>query len=310
MTQVARTAAPSKNDLAWLAAYAALWIACVLFLRGRSPQSLGEQIAIFAIIGVAFSLIAMIVTLGYAELLVRVRDTRREVPVILVWCVVLFAYFIFVRRFAKQGLPGEHSTQTISLIIKLLMFVALPIAGMMAMFHYKLRELMPVNWSLPALSPAVWLSILMIGFQCVFGIGLSQIRATHLSPPMLIFYAAIAFVWLALEAGLVEEFFFRALLQERLVRFFESETACILLAALLFGLMHAPGFYLRTADSGEDLGVHPTILVAVAYSIVNTSAAGIFFGTLWARTRNLAVVVIVHASLDLVPNLRGIVRNF
>jgi len=311
MAQFVQTRASSKKrDFAWLAGYASLWIGCVLLLRGRSPQSLGEQIALFAIFGIAFPIVVIVLTLGYPELLVRVRDPRRETPALLGWCAVLFVYFIFVRQFVAHGLPGEHSAQPVSLILKLLMFVALPIAGMMMLFHYKIRELLPATWSVTAILPAFWLSVVMLGFQCVFGNGLSQIRATHLSLPLLLFYAAIAFIWLAIEAGLVEEFFFRTLLQERLVRYFESEIAGIVIAALLFGLMHSPGFYLRTAAAGEALGAHPSVVVAVAYSIVNTSAAGIFFGTLWARTRNLAVVIIVHASLDLLPGLHDVVRHF
>jgi len=50
--------------------------------------------------------------------------------------------------------------------------------------------------------------------------------------------------------------------------------------------------------------------MAVGYSIVMTSLAGLFVGVLWLRTRNFAVVVLVHAAGDLLPNLVPWIRTF
>ena len=50
--------------------------------------------------------------------------------------------------------------------------------------------------------------------------------------------------------------------------------------------------------------------MAVGYSIVLTSLAGLFLGVLWMRTKNLAVVVIVHAATDFLPNLVPWVKSF
>jgi membrane protease YdiL (CAAX protease family) len=49
--------------------------------------------------------------------------------------------------------------------------------------------------------------------------------------------------------------------------------------------------------------------MAVGYSIVVTSVAGFFLGVLWARTRNFAVVVVVHAAADLLPNVLPTLRS-
>jgi membrane protease YdiL (CAAX protease family) len=54
---------------------------------------------------------------------------------------------------------------------------------------------------------------------------------------------------------------------------------------------------------------HPSLLMAVGYSIVVTSVAGFFLGALWARTRNFAVVVVVHAAADLLPNVLPTLRS-
>ena len=102
--------------------------------------------------------------------------------------------------------------------------------------------------------------------------------------------AILGFAWLVVEVGLVEEFFFRALVQERASAFFRSKAAGVVIMALVFGLAHAPGLYLRTGATQEGLSANPTLLAAVGYSLVVTSVAGLFFGVLWARTRNLALV--------------------
>lgn len=299
-----------RRDLLWVAAYAVIWFVCLLLLRGRSPQRIGESIAVFAIFAIAFPVVITILTLGYDRPDVRVHAQREESLLLLGWSVLLAAYFTFLKPFFERGLPGEHGTSYIALFIKLLMFVALPAAGLMLRYGYRLRELFPAKWTLRSLAPALWLGCLFLVLQYIFGQGRTQIRETHLPILYLFFYAVAGMVWLGLEAGLVEEFFFRALLQERLSRYLQSEVAGVVIASIVFGLMHSPGFYLRPAESGEGLGAHPSLLVAVAYSIVTTSAAGVLFGVLWVRTRNLAVVVLCHAAFDLLPNLHNIVRLF
>jgi uncharacterized protein len=149
----------------------------------------------------------------------------------------------------------------------------------------------------------VVMSLLLLGFQAVLGSGLRDIAAAHLSAAKLAIGVPLVFAWLALEAGVVEEFFFRVLLQARLTAVLRSELGGIVLMSLLFGLAHAPGLYLRSALTHEGLGAHPSLLMAVGYSIVVTSVTGFFLGVLWARTRNSAAVVLIHAAGDLLPNL-------
>jgi uncharacterized protein len=139
--------------------------------------------------------------------------------------------------------------------------------------------------------------------QSVLGRGLHDIRAAHPPAWVLVVATPLSFVWLMLEVGVVEEFFFRVLLQERLAESFRSPWGGIVVAALLFGLVHAPGFYLRPGGTFEALGEHPTLAFAIGYSIVLTSLAGSFLGVLWMRTKNFAVVVIAHAATDFLPNL-------
>jgi membrane protease YdiL (CAAX protease family) len=113
----------------------------------------------------------------------------------------------------------------------------------------------------------------------------------------------LTLVWVSLEAGVVEEFFFRVLLQTRISAVVKSELAAVVLTSLALGLMHAPGLYLRTNLTQEGLPPHPSLLMAIGYSVVITSSAGFLFGVLWARTRNFAVLVMAHGMADLLPNI-------
>jgi len=109
----------------------------------------------------------------------------------------------------------------------------------------------------------------------------------------------------------VEEFFFRGLVQSRLAAAFRSETSGIVLMSLIFGLAHAPGFIFRQAGELEGLGPHPSPLDAVAYSVVILPISGITFGVIWARTKNLFAVMLIHAAAgDLLPNLASFVQTW
>jgi membrane protease YdiL (CAAX protease family) len=152
------------------------------------------------------------------------------------------------------------------------------------------------------------MSLVIIMFQLAFGRGLSEIR--HSGAPMWILILGIpaCYLWLLIEVGLVEEFFFRCLLQSRISAWLHSEAGGIVLASLLFGLAHAPGLYYRTGKTFEAVGPHPSWLMAVGYSIVIVSVPGLFMGVLWSRTKSLWLLMAVHAAGDLVPQLAPMVR--
>ena len=57
----------------------------------------------------------------------------------------------------------------------------------------------------------------------------------------------------------------------------------------------------------EGLGTNPSALDAIAYSIVTLAVSGVFFGIVWARTKNLFAVMFIHAATDLLPNLKHFV---
>jgi membrane protease YdiL (CAAX protease family) len=200
-----------------------------------------------------------------------------------------------------QTEPGKSVA---GLAIKLLLFVFIPALLFRLRWAYRWSELVVVNQEARRhLWPAVWMSLILVAFQLVFGRGLGDIRHSGLPSHAFVLGIPLVFLFLLVEVGLVEEFFFRVLLQSRLAAWLKSEIGGIVLMSLLFGLAHAPGLYLRTGATLEGVGAHPSLLMAVGYSIVVTSVAGFFLGVLWARTRNLLLVMAVHAAGDFVPNL-------
>jgi uncharacterized protein len=90
-------------------------------------------------------------------------------------------------------------------------------------------------------------------------------------------------VWAMLVAGFAEETVFRGFLFERLGRLFGShpwtKTAIILLTSALFGLAHV-------SQQGWMGGIHAALM-------------GLTFGTIYAVTGRLFLLMIAHAAYDL-----------
>ena len=147
-------------------------------------------------------------------------------------------------------------------------------------------------------------------FQYFFSGGGAAFRQGHFSAYQLLLGLPLCFILLFVEAGLVEEFFFRGLVQSRFAAALKSETGGVVLMSLIFGLAHAPGFIFRHAGEVEGLGANPSALDAIAYSIVVLAISGVVFGVIWARTKNLFAVMLVLAAGDLLPNFAGFAQTW
>lgn len=302
---------PSATAYRWpaIAAYLAVWTAALLFLRSEKAFQPQEALAGLVILGLIFPALALLATRRAVPLAHMVRRPRRETALLTGYLAVIAA--VLVAGFGRVAqITAEPLHSAVLVAMKLVTFVVVPAALVVLTQDYHLRELMPVSLGWRDLRPALWMSLAAILMQCVLGRGLRDLSQAHVPGPALLLGIPLSFAWLIVEVGVVEEFFFRALLQSRLAAALRSEWAGLVIAALLFGLVHAPGFYLRPAATLEMLGPNPSLIMAVGYSLAMTSLAGLFLGVLWMRTRNFAVVVIVHAAGDLLPNLLPFVRNF
>jgi len=293
----------------YVGAFLVLWAAIFVLLRTFEGFKASEALAAFVILGVLFPALAMVATRRVSALPYEVCRPGIERVVLTIYLLVIAWVLVSgFGRIARIGTEPLHSV--ILLSVKLLVFVALPAAITMAVGHYRIAQLIPVSLGWRALRPALWMSLAALLMQSLLGRGLHDIGDAHLPVWVLAVATPLCFIWLTVEVGVVEEFFFRVLLQERFAAVLRSPWGGLVVAAVLFGLVHAPGFYLRPEATQEALGPHPSLLMAIGYSIVLTSLAGLFLGVLWMRTKNFAVVVIAHAASDLLPNLVPWVKAF
>jgi membrane protease YdiL (CAAX protease family) len=292
-----------------------------LAILWRNPN-FGREDAISGIIifAIAFPLIAWVTTLRPRPLTVTTRQSSTEMWMLLACVVGITLYLIWGTALSARLVPAEWLAAPrvnffVVLARKLIVFVAIPFALFRIVFGYRWRDFGFQFAGLRALAGnhflvVAVLSALILLFQYFAGNGAAPIRHGEFHASQLALGLPLCFAWLFVEAGLVEEFFFRALLQTRLAVWLKSEISGVALMSLLFGLAHAPGFILRRAGLAEAIGENPSPIDAVAYAIVVLSISGIFFGIVWARTRNLFAVMFIHAATDLLPNFKQFVSTW
>jgi membrane protease YdiL (CAAX protease family) len=304
----------------WALAGIAVYCASLLLLWRNKSFGHEDAISELIIFGFAFPFVAWVTTLRAKPLTVTVRRSGPEMMLLGVCLVVITLYLIWGSTLSEALLPASWtSTPCLKFVVvfarKLIVFVAIPFLLFRFIFGYRWRDYGVQFAGLRALAgnhlPVVLvLSGAILLFQYFLGGGAAPIRRGEFSAAQLAIGLPLCFLWLFLEAGLVEEFFFRALLQTRIAVWFKSEMTGVALMALCFGLAHAPGFILRRAGLAEAIGENPSAADAIAYAIVVLSVGGVFFGIVWARTRNLFALMVIHAATDLLPNLKQFVRTW
>lgn len=268
-----------------------------------------EPLFILFVFGLGLSLVALWATRRAMPRNITVKNPRQE-------SATLAGYLVIVVGFITWGLPGVRliSNQPVLqaalvTIAKLLVFVVVPFALWRVAWRYQVRQFVDLRAGVSGHWRAlIVLSLTLLALQAIFGRGRADLAALRPSGLELVVGAVLTSAWLFIEVGIVEEFFFRGLVQARVTALVGSEQVGLVVMALVFGLAHAPGFYLRPAATGEVLGAHPSLLLAVGYSIVFTSVTGFFLGVLWIRTRNLVLLALIHTAGDLLPNLADTIR--
>jgi len=289
-----------------------LYVCALAFLlRNKSFDATGAMLVLI-VFGMVFPLIAWIATRRAIPLSISVRPGKSQLIVLIAYIVALSLYLVGGPQWIDQHLPSSwiDSAQIrffITLAKKLVVFVVIPFAIFRFGFGYRIRDFGIQSEGLRALCGSHLPVVLVVGgaflaFQYFLSGGGASFRHGHFTTYQLLLGLPLCFIWLFFEAGLVEEFFFRALVQSQLASTFKSEASGIALMSLIFGLAHAPGFIFRHAGEVEGLGSNPSAIDAVAYSIVVLAISGLTFGVIWARTKNLFAVMLVHAAGDLLPN--------
>ena len=300
-----------NRGAAALAGYGAVYALCLVLLARYQDYDPSEALFVLAVFGLLSPLLAWALTRRLAPKPVEVRRPGVEAAALgLYLAVFAFGVLGFAFTWARDALPGARAHEVALSLLKLITMVALP-ALLLRLMGYRFKELL--SWDLRLRDhalPLLGMGAALLLFQALFGQGLKTLAALHTGTGTLVLGAPLCFLWLALDTGLTEEFLFRVVIQTRLAAWLRSETAGIVVMALLFGLAHAPGYYLRNAFAAEGSHAAPSLLMCVGYAVVVTSTTGFLFGVLWARTRSLVLVATLHALTDLLPNLADFVRTW
>jgi membrane protease YdiL (CAAX protease family) len=208
----------------------------------------------------------------------------------------------------RAAVPAGREQELLVLVVKLLMHVAAPVlllaalgAKIAPLFSFRVRR--PGFWP-----PLLVLGTIILALMCFVSPALGEIEALHTSGATLAWAAPASFVWLGVEAGLCEEFLFRAVLQTRLAAALKTQAGAVVGGAVLFALAHVPGLFLRGHPGVDGYSTDP--VQVTAFTIAVLSPVAVLFGTLWARTRNLLLIVLLHAAVDVLPNLSDFVRTW
>jgi membrane protease YdiL (CAAX protease family) len=260
-----------------VAVYLAVYAAALALLAVFEKFDWTEPLFILVIAGGVFTLLAWLATRGYRAL----DGLRMLAP----WWGIA-AYLVFLGVVLAIGFPKNEWFQ---LAVKLVVFVAIPIAA------FRMR--LPLRFNARDAMITIALMAVMSAFQLLVG------RAKFMG----VLPVAASLIWMTFEAGFTEEIAFRALIQTRLEEWTRSRAMGIVVASLLFAVVHAPGLYLRPERTGEGIA-NPSILFAVCYTIVIISPLALFFGTLWMRTRNVLIVALVHGAVDAIPNAADVAK--
>jgi uncharacterized protein len=304
--------------IAAVALYSALYAACLALLSRAPGFQAGESLAVLLIFGLGFSAAAWIATRGATPPVLTVRRPLAESLAILAYLAVFAVLFLGPGLSAiRDWLPDGRVERSGILAAKVVAMVLLPALLFLAL-GFRMRELVPQGAGFVG-GRREWIALailcaLVLVLQLTVGRGPKQVALLQAelgwATWQLALVAPLALAWMTLEAGLTEEFLFRVLLQTRLEAWLRNRTAAILAMSVLFGLAHAPGYVLRGGHLAEGMAVAPDPLTAAAYAIVVVSPMGFLFGVLWARTRSLGLVVLLHGFTDLVPNLAPFARTW
>jgi membrane protease YdiL (CAAX protease family) len=300
----------SGGNPIWLALPLLAYLVALSALVLRGDMELVEPLFVLAVLGIALPLLGWRLTAPALESRPpRPELARGELGSVLgylaLFAVLVLGFGFTALNAAVPNHPWQNIAQT---AVKLVTMAALPL-WLLRRFGRDRSSWLRPQFSWRAHGPAlVGVGIAMNLFQAVFGRGLKTLGELDPGAATLAWAIPACWLWMTLEAGLCEEILFRAVLQDRLAAWFKSDLPALLWGALLFGLAHAPGLYLRSAQME---GVSdPSLAWAVCYTIVIIAPVGLLFGVLWARTRNLWLLVVLHGLIDTLPNLAPFIREW
>jgi membrane protease YdiL (CAAX protease family) len=298
----------SPRVASFVTGYAVLWGAATAYLAAKGADWTLPTVSL-VVFGVALPLLSLPLTRKAAPPKIAVARPALELWAIIGFLIIYAVAFLgWGMSATRAALPAGREQELLVMVVKLLVHVAAP-ALLLAALGAKIAPLFSLGVGRPGFwPPLLVLGAIILALLCVVSPALSQISALHASALTLAWAGPAAFIWLAIEAGLCEEFLFRAVLQTRLAAVLKTEVGAVVTGAVLFALAHVPGLFLR-GHPGVD-GYSTDLVQVTAFTIAVLSPIALLFGTLWARTRSLLLIVLLHAAVDVLPNLADFVRTW
>lgn len=291
-----------------IAAFLAVWAASTAYLASAGADWVFPIISLL-VFGAGLSALAWWLTRRSDAPALPVAHPGREAAGLLAYLVlyaVLFVGVLFTT--IREAVPAGRDQDLAMLGFKLLIHVVLP-AGLLLALGGRVAPMWDSGLGRRGFRPALLvIGGILVALVAVASPSLRNIAALDLAPGVAAAWIAASFVWVSIEAGLCEEFLFRAGLQSRLQAWLASPAAAIALTSVIFALSHAPGLYLRGTPETDGWSTDP--VQVAAFTIATLAPISVLFGVLWLRTRSLLLVVLLHGAVDMLPNTAELVRNW
>jgi membrane protease YdiL (CAAX protease family) len=295
-------------DFVGVLSFLALWGGSTAYL-GATGADWTFPIISLAIFGVGLSAVGWLTTRGAKTKAIEVKNPAKESGALLLYLALYAVLFLgFGMGALREQIPEGRAQDLAVMGAKLLVHVVLP-AILLILVGGRLAPLLKSQ-----IGPkAFWRTLIVIGaiilaLLAVVSPSLKQINETNAPLSLLAWAAPASFLWIAIEAGLNEEFLYRAVLQTRLSALFKSAWTGVAVTSVIFGLAHAPGLFLRGGPDTDGWSTDP--LQVIAYTIATLAPLSLFFGFLYARTKSLLLVVLLHGMVDVLPNMADFIRTW
>ena len=297
---------PARRTRGALLLYVCAWGLATLYLGLAGGDWLFPALALL-LFAIALPALAIRLTRQTRAPAVPVADPPTEAVALLIYVLVFYAIFVLGWLFSQINdvFAADPAHTIVLLVVKLIVHVALPSMLLLALGS-PVRALWDTGLGRKGLLPsfAVFAPLLFILVAAVTP-SLSRIAATGLSPVQALPFVAGAWLWMSVQAGLCEEYLFRACLQSRLTAWFASPALGLALTAIIFALAHAPGIYLRGGPGTSGWSGDP--LQVAAFTIATLSPLAILLGILWLRTRSLLLIALLHGAIDALPHSAALI---